>query len=289
VKAAPITLLLILSPAAAQASSSGDTRPWVGDPVNGKKLYARECAACHGDDGSGGRSGTSLRDSGRLNLITDESFTAIIGSGKGLKRAAEHKFEGKLEFLEIWDVIAHVRTLHLSLASFFPGASRYVAKPYTIDKNGAERMEKATGSAPKELTAPVFTFFTMDGEAGRLAYVPPDPILLDQLKKPNKSGYLVFLPFESEGYQGEAGVAMDQNGKITKIEVHSGKPNADLMNKSLSRFAGLGKKGQKEPFKVAGGKTVDKLAKDVFALYMRAMETATMYDREEAERTWADE
>jgi hypothetical protein len=283
-----ITLLSLLAmPAAALGAT--DDRPWVGDPVNGKKLYARECAGCHGDDGTGGKSGVSLRDSGRLNLVTDESMVAIINSGKGLKHNEGHKLQDKLSFLDVWDVIAHVRSMHLMLSAFFPGASRYVAKVYAIDDHGLERIEKATGAKPKDASAACFTFFTFPDEPGRLSFVPPDPIQLDQLKKPLKTGYLVFLPFETEGYKGEAGIGMDKDGKITKLAVHAGTSGADLMNKTLSRFVGLGKKGQKEPFKVGGGKTVDRVQKDVFALYERAMETATMYDREENERNWADE
>ena len=45
----------------------------------------------------------------------------------------------------------------------------------------------------------------------------------------------------------------------------------------------------KHTFKVGGGKSVDKFAKDAFAAYLRAMETVTMYDRDETERTWADQ
>ena len=134
----------------------------------------------------------------------------------------------------------------------------------------------------------LFTFFDFDGEEGNLSYVPQDPILLDQLKKDKKSGYLVFLPFKTKGFEGEIGVAMDKGGAITSIAVHKKAKGADLLNKSLSRFKGLGKKGQSQPFKIGGGKQMAKLAKAVFPVYLRAMETVTMYDREENERTWAD-
>jgi hypothetical protein len=73
------------------------------------------------------------------------------------------------------------------------------------------------------------------------------------------------------------------------VLVHHKGSGADLLNKSLSRFEGMGKKGQKEPFKIGGGKPMEKLAADLYPVYLRAMETVTMYDREENERTWADE
>lgn len=275
----------------AGSALADDTPILAGDPLNGAKLYAKECAACHGDDGRGGRTGVALTSSDHLNLIRDTQMFAMIETGAGLKKPAEHTLKDKLKFLEIWDTVAHVRTLHMTLADFFANASRYASKEYTIDKYGLQRIEENGGLVlkGKDQTAAVFTFFDFEGEQGNLRFVPQDPILLDQLKKDKKAGYLVFLPFKTSGFSGEIGVAMDAQGLITKLAVHEGKKGAELLNKSLSRFEGMGKKGQKTPFKVSGGKSMDELAKDVFPAYLRAMETVTMYDREERERTWADE
>ncbi len=260
----------------------------IGDPINGAELYKKECAACHGDQGTGGRSGIALTNSGRLNLVQDKQMFFALKMGKGLKKPAEHTFKNKLKFLQIWDVVAYVRSLHMTLDQFFPTSARYVSKKYTIDKWGLERIKENAGKAPADKDAAVFTFFDFDGEEGNLNYVPQDPILLDQLKKDKKSGYLVFLPFKTKGFEGEIGVGMDAGGAITSMAVHKKAKGADLLNKSLSRFKGLGKKGQSQPFKIGGGKQMAKLAKEVFPVYLRAMETVTMYDREENERTWAD-
>ena len=279
----------LLSSGAAYAGS--DTPVWVGDPINGAKRYAAECAACHGDDGRGGRTGVALTRADRLNLIRDDQMFQMIETGAGLKKPKDHALGDKLKFLEIWDVVAHTRTLHMTMAEFFPSAARYVSKEYTIDKYGLQRLEENASLvlAAKDQGAAVFTMFDFEGEEGNLKFVPQDPILLDQLKKPNKAGYLVFLPFKTAGFEGEIGVAMDAAGVITRLAVHHSKPGAELLNKSLSRVEGMGKKGQKTPFKVSGGKDLAALAQDVFPAYLRAMETVTMYDREERERTWADE
>lgn len=275
---------------AAGSARAAEVRVSLGDWVNGKKLYDKECAGCHGDDGKGGRSGVPLTDSGKLNLLPPQAMFALVREGTGTKKPKEHQFGGpKLTFLQTWDVIATVNAMHMGIDEFFPDASRYVSKGYTIDNFGLERIEKATGKALTDKSAPVFTFFNFDGEEGRLTYVPQDPIRLDQLKKDKKSGYLVFVPFKTDGFDGELGIGMDKEGKITRALVHSKSPGADLLNKSLSRFEGMGKKGQKEPFKVGGGKPMEKLAADLFPVYLRAMETVTMYDRDENERTWADE
>lgn len=283
------TLLTFASMFASSAALAAEAPVLVGDPINGKKLYDKECAACHGDDGKGGRSGVALTSSDRLNLIRDDQMYAQLKNGAGLKNPKEHSFEKKLDYLQLFDVVAHVRTLHMTIGDFFPAASRYVSKVYEIDTHGLERIQNATGKALSDKKAAVFTFFNFEGEEGNLEYVPQDPIKMDHLKKDKKSGYLVFLPFKTVGFDGELGVGMDGGGKITKLQVHPGAKGADLLNKSLSRFEGLGKKGQKEPFKVGGGKPMDDLAKDVFPTYLRAMETVTMYDREERERTWADD
>jgi hypothetical protein len=263
----------------------------VGDPSHGEGLYGKECAGCHGDRGSGGRTGIALTDSGRMNLLTNDQMFASIETGAGMKKPKDHAFKGKVQYLDLWDVVAYVRTLHMTLDEFFPGASRYASKEYEIDKFGLDRILEATGNKLQgaDAKAAVFTFFTFDGEEGFLTYVPQDPIKLDQLEKNKKTGYLVFLPFDDgTGYKGEIGVGMDAKGVITRMAVHQRSKGSDLLNKSLSRFEGMGKKGQKEKFKVAGGKPMEALAEKVFPTYMRAMETITMYDRDEKERTWAD-
>jgi mono/diheme cytochrome c family protein len=269
-------------------ASAADDRPWVGDPTNGAKLYAKECAACHGEGGAGGRSGVSMRDSGRMAILRDDQIYAVLKSGAGVKKEKDHKFESKLGYLELWDVVSYLRSLHMSIGDFFPDASHYVSKEYTIDEHGLTRIQESTKKPPISKTGGVFTFFKKDGSDAQLEYVPQDPIKLDQLKKKEKRGYLVFLPLETQGFKGEVGVGMDAQGKITKLLVHNSEKNADLLNKSLSRFEGLGKKGQKEPFKPGGGKEMVALSDDVFRIYQSAMELATMYDRDENERTWAD-
>lgn len=278
-----LPLLFLAAPAAA-----ADERPWVGDPVNGAKLYARECGACHGDKGSGGRSGVALIDSGRMNLLRDDQLYAIVKTGTNVKKEKDHAFDKKLSYLEIWDVVAYMSTLYQPIGEFFSDASHYIAKEYTIDEHGLKRIQEALGKAAPEKKAPVFTFFKKDGSESVLEYVPQDPIKLDQLKKKEKVGYLLFLPLATQGFKGELGIAMDEQGKITRLAVHRGAKTAELLNKSLSRFEGLGKKGQKEPFKIGGGKDMTNLAGDVFPLYQCAMELATMFDRDENERTWAD-
>ncbi|MBI2377952.1 MAG: c-type cytochrome [Deltaproteobacteria bacterium] len=283
---AALALALFSSPALAE------DRPLVGDAINGKKLYGKECAECHGADARGGRTAVSLSAAGRMNILHDAAMFAMLTRGAGLPESSKkaHALESKLGFLDVWDVIAHIRSQHMNMSDFFPKAGRYIAKDYTIDANGIDRLTKLLGAKPDyaEKSISVFTFFNFDGEEGNLRFIPQDPIELDQLKKTNKAGYLVFGPLKAEGFDGELGIAMDVTGKITRALVHPSAPGADLLNKSLSRFEGMGKFNLAEPFKVAGGGSVASLSDAMYKAYQRAMEAATMYVRDERERTWAD-
>jgi hypothetical protein len=238
-----IALLSLLSSSSAFAAGTVDERPQVGDPVNGKKLYDKECGACHGDGGSGGRSGVALRDSGRMNLLRDDQLYAILKTGAGVKKEPNHKFEGKLSYLELWDV-RRTRTRCTSRsAEFFPDATT-TWPGHDIDENGLKRIEKAIGKRPEDKRASVFTFFKKAGMEPVMEYVPQDPIKLDHLKKKEKidtsSSSRSRRGLRRRGRRGDG-----PRGKIRRVLVHRSIPNAELLNKSLSRFEGLGKKGQR--------------------------------------------
>jgi hypothetical protein len=279
-----LTPFFAITLAAAPALAADAARPLVGDPIHGAKLFEEHCKSRYKTTGLG------LFTSDAMNLITDDELYARVDEGDCVTEEQPAKFDADgLSYLDKWDMVAFMRTLHMNLSDFFPEASRYVAKTYTIDEYGLGRIAKAAEPLPEdEQSAAVFTFFDIEGEAGNLTYVPQDPIKLDQLEKDQKAGYLVFLPMEHDGFEGEVGIAMDPRGVIEKMMVHPDAEKAELLNTHLARFEGRGRKGQTQPFEVSGGRAVKRLAKVVFPLYLRAMETVTMYDREENERTWAD-
>ncbi|MEM7678473.1 MAG: c-type cytochrome [Myxococcota bacterium] len=282
-------IALALSTAWAKAAIADEAPLLVGDPLHGAMLYAKHCAVCHGKEGTGGPRKAPLTDAARMNLLLDDQLFAIVRQGQGLSKPSAHAFKKKLAFLMLWDVVAHLRTQHMRLDSFFPDSSRYISKIYTLDENGLKRIEAATGHRPTNTKAAVFTFFDFEGERGNLTFVPQDPIQLGKLKKDNKAGYLVFLPFETNGYaDGEIGIAMDARGVITKAAVRD-QPGGQVVNRRLAALIGQGRLGQKKPFKVGGPRSTRALAAQVFPVYLRAMETVTRYIVEERERTWADD
>ncbi len=82
-----------------------------GNAANGATLFGRQCAACHGKDGSGNTAmgkTFKLRDLGSAEVqnMTDTQLFDIIGRGKGKMPAYENKLGKK----GIEDVIAHIRT-----------------------------------------------------------------------------------------------------------------------------------------------------------------------------------
>lgn len=284
-RAQSIRLALALTLVSGSALAAEEAiRPKVGDALHGAKLFEKHCKSRYKATGIG------LFSSAKMTLLTDRALFAKVSEGDCVTDEQKAKFDPEgLSYLDRWDMVAFMRTLHMNLSDFFPTGSRYIAKVYTIDEFGLRRVASAAAPLPEDQrSAAVFTFFDFEGEEGNLTFVPQDPIKLDQLKKDQKAGYLVFLPMEHGEFSGEVGIAMDAQGAITTIRVHPGAEGAELLNASLARFEGMGRLGQSEPFKVSGGKKMAELAKTVFPLYMRAMETVTMYIREERERTWAD-
>src|SRR5688572_32966082 len=98
-----VTILLTALSMIAAPAFAAEEVVLVGDPVNGKKLYASTCASCHGEAGAGGRTGVALTDSGRMNLLRNDQMFVQLEKGEGLKKPKEHAFAGQLKYLDLWD------------------------------------------------------------------------------------------------------------------------------------------------------------------------------------------
>jgi cytochrome c6 len=81
---------------------------YAADTIKGGRLYASNCALCHGTSGISVMPGAPNFARGDGMLRPDMSLLAAIRSGKNAMPA----FQGMLTDRDIMDVIAYLRTLH---------------------------------------------------------------------------------------------------------------------------------------------------------------------------------
>jgi len=81
--------------------------PTVGDPGQGKQLYAANCEVCHGSAGAGGI-GPALASGPSVQGLTDESLMFLVFAGR--PETGMPAWEGRLTPGEIQHIIALLRT-----------------------------------------------------------------------------------------------------------------------------------------------------------------------------------
>lgn len=248
---------------------------FVGDPIHGRTRFVELCGA---------PAARSAFDAAELNAVLDPQLHDQFMAGKC---PGQETFDAdQVDFLSAWDMVAFVRTRVMPLSQFFPDASRYIHKVYTVDEFGEKRLKASLGRVPQNLTARVYTFFDFEGEKGNLTYVPQDPILLDQLGRDQKVGYLVFVPFSSSGVTGQLAIAMDQDGVVKSLALHRTVEGAEALNERLAQFVGQGSLRNQDKFDPGRNKDLRSLAEALYAPYLFAKEAVTMFVREERDRTW---
>ena len=111
--------------ARAGSASGGSARPRRpaprADPARGAATYQTLCASCHGPRGAGdGPAGQSLDprparhdDGAYMNALSNEYLFRVIKEGGAAvgKSPLMAPWGGALSDAQIWDVVAHVRTL----------------------------------------------------------------------------------------------------------------------------------------------------------------------------------
>ena len=300
---AALGVLLCAVPLLARA----ETAPLLGEVHRGQNLYRLHCAACHGATGQGdGVMAPSMqtkpgpvKSAALLIARSDADLYALLyDGGVALQKSETMPAFGKaLTELELWDLIAFVRSGEPSVLDFFPQGARYLVKPYPLDTFAQERLAKVGVVAPKGEALPVVTVFSGDRAPGTPAKLePPDPVTLDSLKPRERIGYVVFLSAELSGEKGPTALAlaMDRDGKLVKV-LALGAPSPSR-DKLLAGYVGQGKKGPHLPLDSRTAKPTKKSKAPAEephlagfdAAYARAMEAVTMYDKDERDRTWAD-
>jgi mono/diheme cytochrome c family protein len=285
--------------------------PLIGDVVNGGKLYRANCAVCHGYDGSGQGPAAKVlgkarpadhRDGSVMNSLDDRMLFGRIREGcRAANCAATMPAFADLDTLEIWDLVAFLRSLHLPLQAFFPQVDQYLVKRYTVGQIGPdefragqlERVQKFAGKVDaKDLEQTTFTTFRADPRRASPELVPQEPRRLAELTKDNKLGYVFFMDFiDPRGARIPVGLAIDPNFTITHLVAAGGDPGrVNELNTRFQKFIGLGKRGDKPDFATADKKDKVQAAFDVAVrrLYTIAVEAANAYEFEEKDRSWAD-
>lgn len=280
-------------------SQPANTSAAYGDIMAGEKRYRLDCFACHGITGTGDGYAaanfkvppTNFRDPKIMNMKENSYLFNIIKNG-GTKTLGRDSympaFGSGFNDLDLWDLVAYIRSLHIKIDNFFPNAAYYIAKDYRITSLGKERIEKAIKEKLKEEeeVVTVYTVFRSDRpHIGGAEYIPQDPNKMDVLKKPLKLGYLVFFNVKSLG-DTQVGIAFDPSGKIIKI-LPSDVSQASAIGKYLTPFTGQGKRGKYEVFKLKN--VPDKILIELYKDYLIALEASFVYEKEEKDRTWMEE
>jgi mono/diheme cytochrome c family protein len=101
------------------ASKGSPLAPTADELANGRLLFERNCASCHGAAGAGdGEAGAALDPppadlarASRLPIATDAYLYWTIAEGGMPVGSAMPPFKAVLSESEIWQVVAHLRTL----------------------------------------------------------------------------------------------------------------------------------------------------------------------------------
>jgi mono/diheme cytochrome c family protein len=284
--------------------------PMIGDVTNGTRLYRTHCTVCHGFSGTGaGPARTTLRKpaadhrNGALMNSRDNAmlFSTIQNGCKARGCSATMPaFGASLGDLDLWDLVAYLRSLHLPLVVFFPKVDQYVVKQYAIGQLGNEdfrfgqkdRIKKFAGKvSAQDLEQTVFTLFRSGRQRSDPVLVPQEPRQLAKLNKDNKLGYVLFMELIGpRDRKVPVGLALDRNYAIAMLVTSIDDPGvAGEYNRRLAQYVGMGKRGDRPEFST-GKDSVSKLFDAaVVRLYTLAVEAANCYELEERERSWADD
>ena len=293
-------------------TAHADDAPLTGDSYAGGRLYAVDCAACHGASGDGNGPmaqtlnprPTRLRDGSFLfSLPEAEMVKAILGANDPAGVVAHRQ---GLSELDAHDILAWLRGPVPTLGELVPTAARYVSATEKLDKDALARAAKEAGQPLPEAehTITEYVLFLLKPVGtetppvnGHPTRIPNNPGKLYAEAKPNrKVAFVAYEPLKLDKGTIEAALVVDWQMMLTQVRaVPSSDPKVEALGRKLqpilSAYVGSGGEMNRKP--VRPQKRWVRAPKDVqtamLLAYARLREGAAMYKIGEQNRFWDDQ
>jgi hypothetical protein len=274
----PIPLMLCALVLASSATLATETRPLIGDPVNGKVVYEKSTKK-------------KVRVNGNwINALTHKQSVKGLQKGKGGFPTIKSD-----NLLDRYDALAYIRSQNTNIRDIAGNATHILVTEGEYDKHAEERlMERAQlDLSGKKRKYRVFAHYTLGQTNRDLVLVRPKQLKKrDRLKPAKKSGYTVFMPLKGfRDGKHEVAFSVDQDILVTQIVIRAPDGSVpDDLNRRTSRLIGHGGRGLYDGLKMVGaGKAVRELKKPLSEAFLLGMEAVYMFEVDERDHFLFDE
>ncbi len=252
------------------AAAYAETRPLLGDVVNGDRLLQKIGAAVP-------------VDGAWLNAAADEQNLVKLENGSDNFPKIDSD-----NVLDRWDVLAALRAKNTDLSDLAMGADTVLRMKTKLDDEAEKRLTEqamiTTASIENERS--VFGLFKLDSGSTLSFISEQDNKKRDKLKRDAKVGYVVFLKIPGfRGGKHEAAFAIDKDMRVQRVAVRGPDGAAPVdVNQAAARFVGKGARGQYAALKAGGaGKLVGELERPLSNAFLLAAEAVYMFEVAERE------
>ena len=257
---------------------ASETRPLIGDPLNGKIVYEKSTKK-------------KVRVNGNwINALTHKQSVTGLKKGKGGFPAIKSD-----NLLDRYDALAYIRSQNTNIRDLADKATHILVTEGEYDKFAEERLtERAKlDLSGKKRKYRVFAHYDLGGEKRDVVLVRPKQLKRrDRLKPVKKSGYTVFMPLKGfRDGKHEVAFSVDQDILITQIVIRAPDGSVpDDLNRRTSKLIGHGGRGLYDGLKIVGaGKAVRELKKPLSAAFILGMEAVYMFEVDERDHFIFDE
>lgn len=254
--------------------------PEAGNLAHGRALCARHCRK--GVEGA--------LPTAKPPTYLSSAFAAAKNDRELLAAFLDEDRARQLSLLDQNDLLQYLRSLHLDLGTLFPDGKAFLAKRFTINDYGLERLKKTAGLELEgdAKSGVVFVAFGGEGNDPPRVIDYDDTIARDGLDRKAKLGYAVFFDRPRDARLREVAFVLGREPTypIREIRVRNGKGQLDRkLNGQLAAFAGQGEFNDAKSLTRGPAS----LRKTLLPMYLVAAELATMYYGAEREFTAFDD